>query len=533
MKKRATIALILSCVVLVGVAARLYRLVSDDKFLLAGDRQSSHTISVARVRGTIYDTHMRPLVNNGYENRYGVFPGAETNAVLTKSLPHEELTEILSLMTGDKPFLLRSDTLLPLSTGIRAFSVPVRYTEDDVASHLIGYLDGDGLNGVAGAECIFNDCLTAATGEASVTYTVDGAGSWLAGGQVQRRDTLYKADAGVVLTIDRDVQVIAERIADASLEKGAIVVMSPKSGDILAMVSRPDFDRSSLAAYLSRDDAPLVNRALSRYNCGSVFKIVSSIAALESGMSIKTTYTCTGSIDVYGVTFRCHQRLGHGKLDLFGGFAESCNPYYISLIEQVGANGLYQMADALGFADPIAIAPGWQTASANLPHPDMLRQPAALANLSFGQGKLLATPVHIAGLIGTVINDGHLVTPTVFKGYVDDQGHVEQAMREHGEPVFSTETAITLKQMMIEVVENGLGTGAKPQVGSAGGKTGTAQTGMIGANGEELLQNWFAGFYPAVSPQYVVVVLSEDYDSTGDRAAPVFRDLCNALQKLA
>ncbi len=532
MKKRSIIALTLSGVLLVGLAFRVYQLMVNDEILSAGDRQSSSTITVAHARGTIYDTHMRPLVNDARENRYSVFPDRETNAMLTKCLPREELEQILDNMTGNKPFVITSETLLPLTSGIRAFSVPVRYAPDSLASHLLGYLGGDGISGVSGAELIFNEQLMAATGSASVTYTVDGSGDWLAGGHITRQDTLDQAKGGVVLTIDRDIQKIAERIADVSLEKGAIVVMSPKNGHILAMVSRPDFDPLSLSAYLEDDDAPLLNRALSNYNCGSVFKIVSSAAALESGLSIHTTYNCTGSIDVKNVTFRCHNRLGHGKLDLFGGFAQSCNPYYISLINRVGAEALYDMAYMLGFTRSVEIAPNWHTATANLPTTDTLRQPAALANLSFGQGELLATPVHIAQLVGTVVNGGKLVKPTVLKGLVDARGNLEEYETADSPYVFSAETAVTLKQMMIEVVENGLGKSAKPAVGSAGGKTGTAQTGMTGENGEELLQNWFAGFYPAISPEYVVVVLSEDYASTGDYAAPVFRELCNELQKM-
>ena len=129
-----------------------------------------------------------------------------------------------------------------------------------------------------------------------------------------------------------------------------------------------------------------------------------------------------------------------------------------------------------------------------------------------------------------MVNRGRIVSPTIFKGYVDASGRVNEEDLAPFGYAFSATTAATLKQMMIEVVENGLGASAKPQSGSAGGKTGTAQTGRVGENGEELLQNWFAGFYPAVSPKYVVVVVSEDYASTGSAAAPVFREICEQLK---
>lgn len=529
MKKRSVALFAACCVLFFGIMMRVYSLMVQDDMIQAGDRQSSHTVTVAAVRGTIYDTQLRPLVNAQCENRYSVFPDSQTVSALTASLTREELDPITERLTGQTPFVFSLDRLLPLSNGLRVFSVPVRYESRTIASHVIGYLASDG-HGVSGAESVFDEVLSAATGEASVTYRVDGAGDWLVGDTVTKRDTLDAADAGVVLTIDRDVQTIAERVADASLSKGAVVVMSPSNGHVLAMVSRPDFEPTAVADVLNRTDAPLINRALVQYNCGSVFKIVTSAAALESGVSYTAQFTCLGSVDVGDVTFGCHHALGHGPLDMFGGFAQSCNPYYIALADRIGSRTLYEMAQTLGFTRSLTIAPNWQTDSANLPSLTTLESPAALANLAFGQGELLATPMHIAQLVATVVNRGRIVSPTIFKGYVDASGRVNEEELAPFGYAFSATTAAMLKQMMIEVVENGLGASAKPQSGSAGGKTGTAQTGRVGENGEELLQNWFAGFYPAVSPKYVVVVVSEDYASTGSAAAPVFREICEQLK---
>ncbi len=532
MKKR-TVTLFLVCGVLFfGLMGRIYYLTTRDDMVQAGDRQGSHTVTVATVRGTIYDTHLRPLVNARRENRYSVFPDTKTVSALTAGLEKAERQSILDRLTQNKPFVFTSERLLPLTDGLCVFSVPIRYETSRLASHVIGYIGSDGLHGVSGAEAVFDEALTQAIGRASVTYQVDGSGSWLVGGTVTKNDTLDKADAGVVLTIDREIQTIAERVADTSLTKGAVVIVSPENGHILAMVSRPDFDVTSLSEYLNRSDAPLINRALTNYNCGSVFKIVTSAAALEKGVSSDTVYECSGSVEVGDVTFRCHHALGHGTLDMFGGLAQSCNPYYIRLAAQIGGDTLYDMAQTLGFTREVTIAPNWSSDKANLPSLSSLQSPATVANLSFGQGALLATPVHVAQLVAAVVNQGKIVSPTILKGYVDEAGHLTASESAPPQYAFSATTAAILKQMMIEVVENGLGSGAKPDNGSAGGKTGTAQTGMIGENGVELLQNWFAGFYPAISPEYVVVVVSEDYESTGDTAAPVFREICEQLGKI-
>ena len=534
MKKRMLVFGAVLTAFFAALTGWLYHLATSDTIGSAASSQSRSTILVARARGTLYDRYLRPLVNQDRENRYAVFPDNQTVAALSSALSATESEDLTRRFLTGKPFTVTIDRLLPLTTGVQAFSVPVRYRVDSAfAVHLIGTLDSTGTHGVSGAEWAFDERLAAAAGEAHVTYTVSGSGMRLTGTAAERVNTLSSTAAGVVLTVDRDIQTVAERVADAAVPTGAIVVMDPYSGEILAMVSRPGFTRDTLGAILEREDAPLVNRALANYNCGSVFKIVSAAAALDAGLSADTSFSCTGAVNVGGVTFRCHHRLGHGTLNMFGGFSQSCNPYFIRLIEQTGADALYDTAQAFGFSRAFAIAPGWQTAEANLPSRDALVSPAALANLSFGQGDLLATPVHIAAAVSAVVNYGRLSPPTVLKGYADADRTTTAASHAPKQIACSPLTAVTLKKMMIDVVENGLGGAAKPKGGTAGGKTGTAQTGAVGQNGEEKVQSWFAGFFPAVQPQYVAVVVSEDAQSTGCYASAAFRSLAEEVMKLS
>lgn len=153
------------------------------------------------------------------------------------------------------------------------------------------------------------------------------------------------------------------------------------------------------------------------------------------------------------------------------------------------------------------------------------RSPAEVANLSFGQGSLLATPVHMAQLVGTVVNGGELVRPTLYRGTVDKDGILQEAAPPAPQHAFSENTAAILRQMMAYTIEEGTGTKAKPIEGGAGAKTGTAETGWE-EDGQEVIQSWIAGYYPAEDPQYVIVVLEEDADESAAHTSAVFKQLC-------
>ena len=163
--------------------------------------------------------------------------------------------------------------------------------------------------------------------------------------------------------------------------------------------------------------------------------------------------------------------------------------------------------------------------------PNTPPQGAALANLSFGQGDLLATPLHIAQLVGAVVNDGQVRQPTILKGFVDEKGTLTEAELPRTTTAFSAKTAEALREMMVQTVQTGTGKSARPVTGGAGGKTGTAQTGWK-QEGAEVVQSWFAGFYPATEPKYTVVVLAEDADNTGGQSSAAFKQICEQLAAL-
>lgn len=530
MQKRTVVCFVMVLLMMCGVMLRIYQLTSGT-LAQAADQQASMTVNVASARGTIYDRNLTPLNNTGKEYRAAVTPTATAVAALAGCLGEEEMDALSSRLQSGKPAVAVLSDPTPPAQGVTLFTVPQRYEGTLLAPHVVGYLAGDGINGAAGMELFYNDYLKEHSGVASVTYTADAMGRPLQGITPEITDTLADAQAGIALTIDADIQKIAENAARQYIQKGAVVVTEPSTGRILAMVSLPDFQPDTLAESLENPDSPLVNRALSNYNCGSVFKIVSTAAALEAGVSTSTSYNCVGSIDVGGVNFHCHNRLGHGLFNMHQAFAESCNPYFISLMLGVGGDRLYNMAVNLGFDRPIVLADGMKTARATMPSLESLQSPAEVANFAFGQGSLLASPVHLAQLVGTVVNGGELVRPTLFLGTVDADGTLHEEAPAAKQQAFSKSTAALLKEMMVGTVEEGTGKKAKPIEGGAGAKTGTAETGWE-IDGHEVVQGWFAGYYPAEDPRYVVVVLAEDTDGSGGKSTPVFKQICEDLNML-
>ena len=488
MQKRSVLLLVAILFAMSGILAKLVK-IGRDPIESVSLSQSTVTVTVAEQRGTIYDRHLKPLTNAETQYAASITADPETMATLSNRLSKEEWEIIQNGLQSGKPVTVVSDSPFPLVKGVRQFTVPIRYSDNQVAAHLIGYLNSDGVTGACGLEAAFDDLLRESSGSVTVSYQTDGRGNTLTGGKTQVSNTLKRAEGGICLTIEKDVQEMVEKIAGEKISKGAVVVMEAQSGNVTALASFPSFNSNRLADYLEREDAPLFNRALATYNCGSVFKTVSALAALESGYSASKTYTCLGALKVGGNRIKCHHVLGHGELDMTKGFALSCNPYFMQLIAETGASPLYRLACALGFDSPILLTDRYATSRATIPDEQTLLQETVLANVSFGQGNLMATPIHVAQMTACVVNGGYYYRPNVLYGIVNENGALTRNEKEAPISVCSAASAETVKNMMIAVVEEGSGKSAKPRIGGAGGKTGTAETGWRGEDGEMMVQN--------------------------------------------
>lgn len=525
MNRRMTISVVLVFLTFFGLAVRVALLSVDDTVKTVGNHQGAKTLLVTEARGTIYDRHRTPLVNDTNVYYASILPQTDLAQRLEGNTSPSEYSRLLNAVREGVPARVLLNGPTTITTGLHMYMAPQRYAPQCLAPHLIGYMNGEKTVGAAGIERAYNDLLKQFSGQISITYPADGNGRYRANTETRVSNTIEQCRGGIVLTIDRGIQEKIENIATSHITKGAIVVLDPKNGDILASASYPTFHPNSITDIA---EGALINRALSLFDCGSVFKIVTTLAALEKGISVEQMYECSGAITVDGTTFHCHHRLGHQVLDMEKAFAQSCNVYFIQLAQQIGASSLLDTARRLGLCEEIEIADSLYAPASILPTSADLSADAALANLSFGQGKLLITPTHIARMTAVITGDGTLFDTSAVLGAIDEQGRWIDSRERGGETVISASSAASVRRMMERVVTEGTGSAAHSNTISVAGKTGTAETGQRN-NGNPVTHSWFTGYFPAENPQYVVTVFIEDMALSDKSAAEVFCEISNNL----
>ena len=427
------------------------------------------------------------------------------------------------------PFLVEVDRDMT-ALGIPCYAASRRYAAAPLCPQLLGYLDGEG-HGAAGLEKALDALLTGSGARDTLLCPVTAQGTLRTGEQVQH----LQADSGAVgvrLTLSRSVQRAAEAVAAQTMTTGCILVLDVRTAALRACVSVPGFDPADPAASLEAPDSPFLNRALQAYAVGSVFKPVLAAAALEAGLAPE--HDCNGAVVVDGQIFRCAGGVPHGEVDLSAALAKSCNGYFIRLGQQLGAQALLQQAQALGFGRSIGLAEGLTAQSGALPGAEELAQSGQLANFSFGQGSLLATPLQVAAMMNTIANGGVYRAPCLLDCALDETSGEDLSAfaRPQAERVLTEQTAAALRTMLEQTVAEGTAQDASGLPGGAAGKTGTAQTGQFTAEGKERMNLWFAGFYPAEDPQYTIVVLQDGQTQAAVSSAAVFAQLCTALHWL-
>lgn len=529
-KKRYVTIYIILLLVMCGILIRLYYLSNiNNNITQAAETHGTFSIKLATQRGTIYDTKMQPLTNESNFYIAAVAPAKNVAPQLAALIPHvNDEQSVLAIMQQGNPFAVKVDSPNIKCDGITIADIKQRYSDTPFASHIIGYTDSAG-NGVSGIEKAYNDVLKKGGGDLTAVFKVDAMGRTLQGVPCKITNTTGNINNGVVLTLDKNIQKYTQQAASKYLKSGAAIVMDPYTGDILSAVSMPDFSPNSLSQSIDAANSPMLNRVFSAYDLGSTFKICLTAEALETGISPSMTVNCTGQINVSGKIFKCEKETGHGVLDMAGALSESCNIYYITLGQMLGGDKILSMAKLLGFGQSQSFAPGLVASAGVLPTASSLKIPAALANFSMGQGDFMATPVQVARMMSAIVNNGKLPVPRLVKGVVDENKHyVSQNNTVTPKQVFSSGTAEQIQQFLIQTVDVGTGTPAKPAVGGAGGKTSTAQSGWL-KDGKIINEAWFAGFYPAKNPKYVIVVIAEDGTSGGASAGPVFKDIADNL----
>ncbi len=489
MKTRGYILFFLFLWGFIGIGGRLAYLCLGDTLMQTAEGQSSYLVTVDEPRGTVFDRTLEPITNRDWVVKTGVLPPSlETDGV--------------------------------------GVSCRQGFSTLQTAAHLIGYVDSTENKGVGGLQHGYDSLLQGTP--TTVTYYRDAVGGILQGLGTEISQDLSIYEKGVVTTLWLPLQQAVEK-AFSSSQKGAVVITHCQTGEVLAGASFPSFSPLDVSASFDNTASPLLNRMLLGYNVGSVFKLCVAAAALEQGISSDYTYCCTGEIQA-GQSFSCHKAEGHGTLNMEQALAVSCNPYFIHLASRVGGQGVYDMAVAMGLGEETTLCQGITGEKGELPVlEELLRSPAELANFAIGQGRFLATPLQINGVTAALANGGVMFPQRLVSGLRNTKGEVTYEKGKTGKRVCSVTTAETLKTMMATVMTGGTGTQGYFSELPSGGKTSTAQTGMVDRKGQGVYNAWFTGFLPLENPIYAVTVLVEGGSSGGSDAAPIFREICKTI----
>lgn len=512
------------------VLCRVYWVGSNPVYAASAGAQTVSDTALPRQRGNFTDRQGKLLT--GYTRRWYALciPGDSSYASLFPYASYEEQTALYEKRNALAPFLVEVERDLTRQ-GVYTYAGAQRYLPLPIAAHLIGYLDGEG-HGVAGLERAYEDVLAASGSELLVECATTSRGSLVAGAAPELRTQTQGTGQGVRLTLDSGIQRACEAIALQTMERGCILVMETDTGSIAASVSMPGCDPNNVAKSIEANDTSLINRPLSAFSAGSVFKVVLAAAAYANGLDW-FTYECGGSIEVADQTYRCAKSRAHGEVNLRGALEQSCNCYFVALGQLLGAETVLQTARDFGFGTACAVAPGLKSSAGTLPTEQSLQNPGQLAVFSFGQGTLTATPLQITAMMNAVANGGVLLTPRFVQGLTGQDGTLTEpyAVAEPARAC-SADTARVLRSMLRTVVTEGIGAEAAPAQEAAGGKTGTAQTGQFNAEGEELLNYWFTGFYPADAPRYTITVLQDGLLEPETGSAAIFAQTANALHAM-
>ena len=476
-----------------------------------------------RTKGIIYDTDLNPIAGDQHCWYLVVNPrefkseDLNTLAKLTK----EEPNVVQKKLKKETPFVLKTQTAPVKMQGVSVFEGTSRYS--GVATHLLGYLDSDDDVGLAGVEKEYNDYLKLFSSKVSVTYSADAVRGAIAGLGMKTKEK-EPSDNGLVLTLDQELCLQLDKSMDRHIKTGAAIIMDCKTGAVKAVSSRPNYDVNNISDYMESLNGELINRAFSAQTVGSVFKIVVAACALEGGME-DFVYQCSGGILINERTFACHNHSGHGEIGMEEAFGQSCNAYFIALGQLLGYDKIAEMAARFGYGEGIEVLGSMAAACGNFP---VKSSNMSLANLSIGQGELTASPLQVAIMTAVIANGGVLPNTHLYKGlYLNGKLKLDET-DSGGARIISEEHAEKLRQYCVYTVEEGTGKYAKPIHGSAGGKTASAQTGII-ENGIEKLNVYFTGFYPAENPQYVITVFAENGVSGGKTCGPVFGEICDFI----
>ncbi|MGI6705444.1 MAG: peptidoglycan D,D-transpeptidase FtsI family protein [Clostridia bacterium] len=506
-------------------------------------RQRIVEIPLSERRGNFLDRKGVPFTGNSYQTELIIFPSMMAPPIRSK-------LELISFWTGlntDKimeqiqsrsayirlkapniPIDDRKKLLDGKEAGMILVDQPVRYDENSLARHVIGYINSTSQTGAEWLEKELDEILKP-TGGKVIYCMLDARGKMIPGIGYRIHQPKGDKPNDVMLTLDFHIQKIVEEEMDRCQMNGAVVVTEAATGDILALASCPNYDQNNFKASMEGDGS-LLNKALIPTAPGSIFKLVVLAAALEEGgIQEEEIFHCTGGILLGNHFVGCHESSGGlGRINLEEALAYSCNDTFIKIAQRLGADPIVQTAQRLGCTDSVQIGLPYER-KGELPDKETYAG-NGIGNLAIGQGEVALSPLHIAEIIGTIINGGYRRKLRLIKALPSENNNeINQISSTMMERVLKEDTAIALKEYMDRVTSYGTGMEANDNIfGGSGSKTGTPQVmkhGKISNNG------WFAGYFPRKDPQYIIVVFMEDVESGGKACGPVFRNIARKIHE--
>ncbi len=452
--------------------------------------------------------------------------------------------------------LLESNLGLP---GLKAEVKPVRfYPYKSLAAHILGYVGAE--REVDREEAAkFNFYQPDVEGLVQIEKAMDQYLKGTAGSRILQKDVkgqileeseeLVEPKQGddVYLTIDARLQYIVEDTLRAA-GRAAAVVVNPSNGDILAMASVPSFDPNNFipsistenwGALINDETSPLLNRAINGYAPGSVYKAVTSLAMYRAGMGDRR-FNCAGGVS-YGNTYmKCwiSGKGTHGTLGVEDAMKHSCNAFYYQGGNAAGIEEIVAVGNMLGLGQKSGLPLSGESPGI-LPGPEWLAQnrpreswrPGLTANVSIGQGEVLASPLQMAMMTAALANGGTVYFPRIVDKVVAQDGAIVVQDPAQVRSNLLAEGGVTaediehIRKGMWKVVNESGGTARKARLERAevAGKTGTAQNLRRTESGSVVKDNhtWFIAFAPYDAPKYAVCVLVQGAKSGGGVAGPV------------
>ena len=540
------------------------QVVQADMWKEKASSQQMYSTSITATRGNIYDRNMKTLARSvtvwtvfispaemKEEQRELVASGlseildVDYDMVYEKSLKtwryNETIKKKVDNDTADEvtAFIQENDI-----KGIYLTEESMRYYPyGNLASTVLGFTGSDG-SGAYGLEAYYNKALSGTDGVIASVRNAKGTAMPFSEQQI------YDAEDGqsLVLTIDETVQHYLEKHLENAVQEHEVqnravgIVMNVKTGEILAMSTKPDFDPNEPSAiydtaaaealaeqleeaggdeekldayYEALGEAQLAqwrNKAISDpYEPGSVFKLITASAALETGtVTGSTPFYCPGYIEVAGNRIACWKAGGHGNIDFVGAIKGSCNPAFIMTGQALGAELFMEYLDKFGLYDVTGVdLPGEATSIMHSRETMLNENMASLSSASFGQ-TFKVTALELMTAVNATVNGGYLMQPYVVSQVLDSDGNVISST----EPVvvrqvISEETSALVASYAEQVVSGEGGSGARAAVPGyrIGGKTGTSQ--KLDQEGDETILSFY-GFAPADDPEIAVLVMLDE-----------------------